>query len=277
MNKSQLISVIVTSYNWSDALAAVLSGLDHQTEHRFEVMIADDGSRPEELLAIREAMADCQFSAQLVTQEDYGFRAAKVRNQAVACAKGDYLVFLDGDCIPRPDFIARHRVLAESGYWVPGNRILLSEPLTKKLLAHEETFLKHAGGYWWMERLRGNANRCLPLLYWPFAYGRKQHLKSWKGAKTCNLGVWKQDFIAVNGFDERYEGWGYEDSDFVIRLIRSGIYRKSGKFALPVFHLWHAEQDRSLEHENLARLQAIIANTEQRASLGVDQYCKVEQ
>ena len=274
MNKPELISVIVTSYNWSRALEAVLNALDHQTDQVFEILVADDGSCPEEVAAIREVIKHCHLNVQLIWQEDHGFRAAKVRNRAAAVAKGDYLVFLDGDCIPRPDFIQRHRDLAEAGFWVPGNRILMSQRFTEKLLSHQVTLLKHSGGYWWIQCLRGNINRCLPLAYWPFSIGRKNHLFCWKNAKTCNLGVWKHDFFKVNGFDERYQGWGYEDSDLIIRLIRSGAYRKSGKFAIPVFHLWHVEKDRSAEPENLARLQAIIANDEQRASSGVDQYCE---
>lgn len=272
LSKPELISVIITSYNWSRAIEAVLIALDHQTDHDFEVWIADDGSRPEELAKIREFMDQCYFPVQLIWQDDQGFRAAKARNQAAAMAKGDYLVFLDGDCIPRPTFIARHRALAESGYWVPGNRVLLSESFTEKLLAHEVTTLKHSGGYWWIQCLRRNINRCCPLFFWPLSLGRKSRPQKWRGAKTCNLGVWKSDFFAVNGFDERYQGWGYEDSDLLIRLIRGGVYRKSGKFAIPVFHLWHQEQDRSAEPANLARLQSIIANSELRASLGVDQY-----
>ncbi|MCB1827534.1 MAG: glycosyltransferase, partial [Coxiellaceae bacterium] len=148
MSKPKLISVIVTSYNWSEALSAVLSGLDRQTEHRFEVIIADDGSHSESLAAIRHAMSGCQFPVQLITQADCGFRAAKARNQAAVEAQGDYFIFLDGDCIPRPDFIARHRTLAERGFWVPGNRILLSRTYTQKLLSDEVTLLKHSGGYW---------------------------------------------------------------------------------------------------------------------------------
>jgi len=272
LNRTDLISVILTSYNWAAALRAVLHALDEQTDHCFEVLIADDGSSPSEIETIRQAMDYCDFPVSIVSQEDQGFRAAKIRNRAVQQAKGKYLVFLDGDCLPRPDFIERHRKLAEKGYWVPGNRILFGQHFTQRFLNNKVPSLKHSGGYWIIHRLRGNINRIFPLIYWPLSSRRKSHPKRWKGAKTCNLGIWRDDFYAVNGFDERYEGWGYEDSDLIIRLIRSGIYRKSGKFALAVFHLWHPEQDRSLAPENLARLQSIIANTELRAALGVDQY-----
>ena len=90
---------------------------------------------------------------------------------------------------------------------------------------------------------------------------------------TCNLGVWKQDFIAVNGFDELFEGWGYEDSDLVIRLIHQDIKRKEGRFAAPVLHLWHRQNDRSRHDANFQRLLQRVDNQHFiRAERGVDQY-----
>jgi glycosyltransferase involved in cell wall biosynthesis len=269
---SQLISVIITSYNSSACLRLVLAALERQTDRAFEVIIADDGSNEQELASIRQIMASCHFPVQMVWQEDQGFRAAKARNRAVVQAVGDYLVFLDGDCIARPDFIAQHRALAEPGYWVPGNRILLSKNFTQGLFtADQAEFCDHLL-YWCYQRWRGACNRCLPLFRWPRSWGRKQCLTRWQGAKTCNLGVWKQDFLGVNGFDERYQGWGYEDSDFVIRLIRSSIYRKSGRFAIPVFHCWHPENNRTDTEQNLARLNQVMSSDAVSAALGVDQY-----
>eukprot|EP01059_Diplonema_ambulator_P014047 TRINITY_DN24871_c0_g1_i1.p1 TRINITY_DN24871_c0_g1~~TRINITY_DN24871_c0_g1_i1.p1 ORF type:complete len:268 (+),score=-54.06 TRINITY_DN24871_c0_g1_i1:379-1182(+) len=239
---------------------------------QFEVLIADDGSTEGTLKKVRQYITECSFSVRLIWQADSGFRAAKIRNQAAAQAKGSYLVFLDGDSVPRPDFIERHRTLAETGYWVSGNRILLSRRFTRKVLAEEAVFLKHSVGYWWLQRLVGNINRCLPVIYWPFSLWRKSQPKAWKEAQIYNLGVWKRDFLLVNGFDERYAGWGYEDSDFAIRLIHAKRFRKSGAFALPVFHLWHKKVMHPLEAKNLARLQSVIDGGHSEAVLGVSQY-----
>lgn len=103
---------------------------------------------------------------------------------------------------------------------------------------------------------------------------RKRIAKQWQGARSCNLGVWRGDYLAVNGFDERYFGWGREDSDLLIRLIRKEIYRKDIRFAVPVLHLWHPEYDRSRIYENNRRLEQILASDTIRATRGVDQYIK---
>jgi GT2 family glycosyltransferase len=90
--------------------------------------------------------------------------------------------------------------------------------------------------------------------------------------RTCNLGLWAADFRAVNGFDEDYGGWGFEDSDLAVRLLNLGVRRKYGAFATGVLHLWHHENDRASEGENWQRLQRRIAGGEKRARVGLDQY-----
>jgi predicted glycosyltransferase involved in capsule biosynthesis len=103
---------------------------------------------------------------------------------------------------------------------------------------------------------------------------RKRRSSEWRGARTCNLGVWRADFAKVNGFDERYEGWGHEDADLVARLIASGVQRKDGHFAVPVLHLWHRENDRSQEPANVRRLEQVLANAgrDNVAAKGLSQY-----
>jgi predicted glycosyltransferase involved in capsule biosynthesis len=116
-------------------------------------------------------------------------------------------------------------------------------------------------------------NRLLPLLrFSPNAIFRRARPQRWYGVKTCNLALWRQDLLRVNGLDERYEGWGLEDSDLVIRLIHAGVRHKSGRFFVPVFHLWHAENDRSRLAANEARLKALLASAQFRAELGIDRH-----
>lgn len=266
------VSVILTTYNRPDALTAVLAGLAAQTDRYFEVVIADDGSGDPTLHAIGVARAAFPVPLSHVWQEDAGFRAAAARNRAVAQAQGDYLVFLDGDCIPRPDFIARHRKLAEAGWFVAGNRILLSAELTARILASAAPAHRRSMLGWLGMRAKRGINRWLPLLHLPGQAWRKTAPERWRGARTCNMAVWRRDFVAVNGFDEAYAGWGHEDADLAIRLIRAGIRRKDGRYATAVFHLWHRESDRSALPENERRLVAILAATHTRAQLGLDQY-----
>lgn len=264
------ISIIITTYNRPDALALVLNALAQQSDQDFEVLIADDGSHA----STKELIESTDFSVSLkhVWQADEGFRAAKIRNKAVAQSSGDYLVFLDGDCIPLPQFVQKHRDLSERGYFVAGNRTLLSQPFTEKILAESVAIHRFSLLQFVWAKYCGRINRYLPVISLPLGPLRKLKADDWRGVKTCNLGLWKQDFLAVNGFDEEYVGWGFEDSDLVIRLLRNNIRRKLGRFAAPVMHLWHPENDRSFVDNNLNRLQSIEKNETIWAASGVDQH-----
>lgn len=265
-------SIIITTYNWPEALVKVLEALSKQSYKHFEVIVADDGSHQDTSELINLSQAKYSFTLKHVWQHDDGFRAAKIRNKAAAIAQGSYLIFLDGDCVPQKTFVERHIALAEQGWFIAGNRLLLSEKFSRDLLTSSRLNIIDAHCWnWFLWRLMKSCNRILPLLYMPFLL-RKQRKNQWEGVKTCNLGLWKKDFLAVNGFDETYEGWGYEDSDLAIRLLRDGIKRKDGRYALCVIHLWHQEQDRSLEKQNLQRLAACSADIRNFAALGVNQY-----
>ena len=131
---AELISVIVTTYNREDALDAVLRSLARQSDADFEVIVADDGSGAATAKLIDAWKAKFGRRLDHVWHADRGFRAAEIRNRAILAARGAYCIFLDGDCIVRPDFVATHRRLAEPGWFVTGNRVLLSAELTTKVL-----------------------------------------------------------------------------------------------------------------------------------------------
>ena len=278
----QLISVVLTSYNWSEALELSIKSLWCQHDKGFEIIVADDGSTEQVLKKITDLISESPIPMQLVTQSDKGFRAAKIRNKAIARSKGDYLVFLDGDCIVFPDFISQHRSLAEEDLFIVGNRVLLTEKFSEQVLSAKMAIHNRSIGYFFWLRVSGRLNRFHTLL--PIPLGRLRYLKktAWQGAKTCNLAVWREDLFAINGFDESYEGWGYEDTDLVSRLIRYGVGRKAGRFSVPILHLWHRGSDRSKAQDNLARLKekskegssssssSIVSNN------GLNQYLKVD-
>jgi glycosyltransferase involved in cell wall biosynthesis len=266
------ISVIVTTYNWPGALDRVLSGLCAQRYTHFEVIIADDGSTDETGQAIQSWQKKAPFPIKHCWHPDEGFRAAMIRNRAAALAAYEYLIFLDGDCVPLADFIHHHVRLAEIGYFVAGNRILLNPLFTQKVLAQKISLENYTLSQWVCARLKQECNRFLPILALPFGRLRKLSPYQWEGVKTCNLGMWREDYIKVNGLDENYIGWGFEDSDLVVRLLKAKIKRKSGKCATPVIHLWHKEQDRATLTDNADRLAQTLQNKEIRAKKGFDQY-----
>jgi glycosyltransferase involved in cell wall biosynthesis len=266
------ISVIVTTYNRPDALRAVLAGLFAQIDSGFEAIVADDGSRDDTRALVESMARGAPIPVRHLWQEDRGFRAGAARNRAAAVATGDYLIFLDGDCIPRPDWVAQHRALAERGWMVAGNRILLSERFTQHVLERGEPVHGWTIGQWRLAQMAGHINRTLPLRRLALGALRKLGSTRWQRVRTCNLGVWAADFGAVNGFDETFEGWGFEDSDLAVRLLNHGVRRKEGAFATGVLHLWHREHDRRFEAKNRELLQQRIDSRDVRARLGLDRY-----
>ena len=267
-----LISVIVSTYNRPVALKMVLQALKSQTDSNFEVIVADDGSRDQTREMIDSLKPSLGYTLVHAWQEDCGFRAARARNLAVLASCGEYLIFLDGDSVPRVDFIANHRMLAEKGWMVAGNRILLSKEITEKVEQTLDPIHGWSLGRWIRCYFARTINRLLPLLSFPsVAFGRKSKANSWKKVRTCNLGIWKSDFESVNGFDCAYEGWGFEDSDLAIRLLNFGVRKKNGSFATGVLHLWHNEFDRSREEENLNRLQKRIETGDIKAAYGLEE------
>lgn len=266
------LAVILTTYNRPDALAAVLEGYFAQRDRDFELIVADDGSTDETRRLIEDAARRASFALRHVWQEDRGFRAGAARNRALAATNADYVVFSDGDCVPPPQFVGRHRALAEPGYFVAGNRILLSPRFTRDILSRRLPIHRWTHGQWLGAWLKQDVNRLLPLLTLPDGALRKRSPARWEGVKTCNLAAWRADLARVNGFDESYSGWGLEDSDLVIRLMHAGVKHKSARFATPLFHLWHDEWDRTRLAENQRRLDAIVASQRIEASIGLDQY-----
>ena len=261
-----LIAVIVTTYNSPEVLAAVLEGYLAQTDYNFELLVADDGSTQETAQVVQQFQTRATFPIHHIWQEDDGFRAAAIRNRALAATKADYVIFTDGDCIPLVDFVAMHRRLSEPGCFLSGNRLLLSQEFTAQVLREKIPVHQWCFGAWLSARLHGQINRLMPLLRLPeLSAMRKLPPKRWKGAKTCNISAFRLDLLRVNGLDESYTGWGLEDSDLVIRLIRAGLTNKSARFAAPVLHLWHKENDRSHLEENQRRLQQVLNATHIRA------------
>lgn len=248
------ISFIVLTYNRTDALMAVLRSLSDQCSQNHQVLIADDGSRAEQVKLLRDRCPPFQCPVLHVWHPDVGFTIARARNLAVNQATGDYLVFLDGDCIPNSTFVAQHERLAEVGYFVNGSRVLLSECLTVRVVNEEVDLPSQPVSFWLHARLRGESNKLLHLVGWPKRLFRVKNAFKLNGIRGCNLGVWRRDFVNVNGFDETFEGWGHEDADFVLRLSHLGVQRKNGFMATEVFHLWHPESKRDQESVNKNRV-----------------------
>jgi glycosyltransferase involved in cell wall biosynthesis len=275
MRQAQTISVVITTYNRPDALEAVVRACFTQTDKNFEIIIADDGSTANTLACVEHLAATAPMPLRHVWQPDQGFRAAMARNRGTLAARGDYIVFLDGDCIPQRDFVARHRALSQPGCLVSGSRILMSERLTRRVLEQNVDVAGAGPAARLRWRLAGDLNKTPQALglRWP-DLGRTRRSFSWRRIKSCNLGVWRSDLERVNGFDESFVGWGYEDSDLVLRLFHAGVARKDGAFATEVFHLWHREARRDQESSNRAVVLERAASKIVQATVGLREHAR---
>ena len=273
-NERIRISVIVTTYNRPDALGLVLDSLLNQNDPNYEIIVADDGSGEPTRQVVAQRQARASVRLEHVWQPDQGFRAAAARNLGVLATSGQYVIFLDGDCVVRTGFVAWHRCLAETGYFVTGSRVLLDASYTQKLTVRGQYQVLQNGSLWdWLKlRLTGHSNKLLPLIGIPGQWWRHYKKPNWRRIKSCNLAVWRDDLFKVNGFDEQFIGWGHEDADLAIRLGNVGVKRKSGAFATEIFHLWHQENNRSTERVNYERVQQRLANGTTRAVQGLAEH-----
>jgi glycosyltransferase involved in cell wall biosynthesis len=229
-------SLVITTYNWKDALALCLRSVAAQQILPVDVVVADDGSR-EDTGALVRAMAR-DFPTRLVHawQEDAGFRAARVRNLGTAATRGDYVVFLDGDMLLHPAFVADHLALARPGAYLQGGRLNTSRAEAERLLAGGAPRFSP-----WMplaDDLRGELKREHALRL-PWLAQRRAQAARGGTVMSCNMGVWRADLERVNGFDEAYEGWGREDDDLAARLSHAGVARRALRWAGLALHLWH--------------------------------------
>jgi len=250
------VSLIITTYNRPDALLLVLRSIETQVSKPIEIIIADDGSTNDTKEVVTSFQEKSDIRVIHSWQEDNGFRAAKSRNKAITKATGEYIILVDGDMILHPKFIEDHINNAESGYFVQGSRVLLAQNRTKIVLNNSDMdFSFTSSGL----KNRKNAihSNSLSRLF----SNKKNTLR---GIKSCNLAFFKQDCISVNGFNNEFEGWGREDSEFIMRLLNSGINRKNVRFNAIQFHLWHNENIRDSLEKNEAILQNTINNQAKR-------------
>ena len=217
------VSLIITTYNWPEALKACLSSVVGQTVQVDEVLIADDGSE----VATQGTIKHWGSKLNLIHcwVPDTANRPAVIRNRAAAKATGDILIFIDGDCVLAKNFVHWHAKLSSPNTIVSGGRVLLSSPET----------IEYLGEGLLGERVSNNFKfRELHL-----GFLRDLINNSVGTVRTCNMSIMRRDFVKCSGFDESYVGWAREDTDFVIRAVRSGIKIRSGRCACNMFHLYH--------------------------------------
>jgi glycosyltransferase involved in cell wall biosynthesis len=258
-------SLIVTTFNWPQALELVLRAVARQKALPDEVIVADDGSEAATTALLQRVARAYPVPLRHVWQDHQGFRVGMARNRAVAAASGDYVIFLDGDMLPQPHFIADHLHAARQRCFTQGMRALANAELTERLVARNALRVSPLARGLAAQRYALRLG-VAGLLRRPRNFGRK-HVMS------CNQGFWRADLIAVNGFDERMAGWGREDTELALRCYRAGIRRLQLRHAAIAIHLHHPPRGngnaRTPNDDYLAESER---SGRTRCELGIDQH-----
>jgi glycosyltransferase involved in cell wall biosynthesis len=234
------VSIILSTYNSPEWLEKVLWGYSVQSFREFEILIADDGSNddtPERIEAIRKATG---MSIRHVWHEKNGFRKCTILNKAIDQANGDYLIFSDGDCVPRYDFIWQHVHQARPNSFLSGGTVRLPMNLSH-LISKDDILSRRFTSSWWLLRHGLGRNKTFRMLLCGSFTGRMADLFTttravWNG---CNASAWKSDILRVNGYDERMEHGGL-DREMGERLVNTGLRPLHIRHRAICLHLDHA-------------------------------------
>lgn len=258
-------SVLISTYNWPEALERAVGGMLKQTVMPDEIVIADDGSGPSTARVIDRLKADSPVPIIHVWQEDKGFRLSAIRNKAIARMSGDYVIQIDGDVVPSRHFVSDHLELAERGYFVCGSRVKLSPEITARVLSD-----RHFKPNLFNMPLSFVANSLRSRLFRHYLAERYGH--SIDHLRGCNMAFWRDDLIMVNGFNEDLTQWGHEDGEIAFRLHFAGVKKKSLKMGGCVYHLYHKEASRSGEQRHLDELDMVRQGRITWCDNGLDKY-----
>ncbi|MBZ4677107.1 MAG: glycosyltransferase [Anaerophaga sp.] len=267
-------SVIFTTYNQPEWLRKVLWGYECQTEKDFEIVIADDGSGEETKRVIDEFKTNSQLNIKHVWHPDEGYQKCPILNKAVIASESDYLIFSDGDCIPRKDFVEVHLKYAEPGYFLSGGTLRLPLDLSRKILREDVEEERAFDLRWLYDNGLPRTFKSTKLLqskWYPKFMNRLTPTKaSWNGHNSSG---WKKDIIAVNGFNENMH-YGGQDRELGERLQNYGIKSRQIRYSAVCIHLEHERPYKT--KESIRRNKAIRSEVKKKHTWwvenGIDKY-----
>ena len=257
-------SLIVTTYNWPEALELVLTTAVQQSIQPDEIIIADDGSTKDTEILVNTFSDKTTIPIVHSWQDDDGFRLSKSRNLAISKSSCEYIIVIDGDMLLHKDFIKDHKKCAKKGVYIQGSRALLQSEFSKNILKTR----KIKWPSFFSDDVKNKLNTLrIPFLSTIFCRKGNQNTSRIRG---CNFSLFKEDIIKINGFNEDFTTWGKEDSEFVQRLFNVGIYRSNLKFSALQYHLYHKEG--KANDDNISLLNNTIDNNLVWCKHGIDQY-----
>lgn len=235
------VSVIISTYNQPEWLTKALWGFEGQTVTDFDIIIADDGSTAETKEVIQKFQRKGNLRITHVWQEDDGFQKTKILNKAIQATKADYLIFTDGDCIPRFDLVAKHLAMRKKGCFLSGGYFKLPKELSEGISEADIRSKKCFDAAWLVDQGLKKSFKLNKLT----ATGNKEKFLNWITPTKAtwdgnNASGWRRDILAVNGFDERMQ-YGGEDRELGERLMNLGIRPLQARYSLVTLHLQHPQ------------------------------------
>ena len=258
------VTLVVTTYNWPAALDLTLQSVARQSMAPMEIIVADDGSGPATEEVVIRWQGRLPTPLVHVWQADEGFRLARSRNRAIAAARGDYVIIVDGDMVLHRHFIADHVRAARHGCFIQGVRLLTGPKTAGRML---DRGLLDLGFFAPDIKRRRHTLRSRLLSRLVFRERTGQ-----RAIRGCNQAYWKSDLVRVNGFNEGFVGWGREDNEIAARLYNAGISRRNLKFQALAIHLHHPLRHTQIGERNNAILRATIEAGKAWCPIGLNQH-----
>jgi glycosyltransferase involved in cell wall biosynthesis len=257
-------SLIISTYNWIEALELVLLSVKNQKVLPLEVIIADDGSNETTKKLIENFKKNFPVPLTHVWHEDVGFTKAVILNKAIAKAKGDYVIQADGDCILHSSFVKDHLEFAEKHVYLFGSRVSIKKAFLNNLFKNKKIKF-HVFSRGIKKRTRA--------LHIPFfsQFYQKNSVFS-KKYRGCNTSFFKSDFIDINGYNEEFKGWGREDSELALRFHNNKLQAKRLRYRGVVYHIYHTEKAKNRLEINNSIEKATIENKLTWCKQGIDKY-----
>lgn len=273
------VSLIIAVYKDVEALKLIIGSLRNQTYREFEIVIVEDGEDAD----MKEYIYSIDdLDIKHTTQEDLGIRKTRSLNNGIIASSGDFLIFIDGDCVPYSTFVESYVKLAESGYVISGRRMNLGPKYSKKLrnkeispLSLEKTFLLRYP-FVSVDAIERHSED--GFYFSPDGFIYSMFIKNRKASTSilgCNYACFKKDIVAINGYDESYRDTAVgDDTDLEWRFKAIGLKLKSARFTANVFHLYHPRSIREKISSDwaLELMEEKIKNNQFKCDQGIDKH-----
>lgn len=261
------ITLVISTYNWPEALQLCLKSIMSQTVMPEEIVIADDGSKPVTKEAIDRFRKIYKKKIKHIWHQDHGFKLAEIRNKAILETKCDYIIQIDGDVILHQDFVKDHKIFAKPNSFIKGRRLMIGKTKSESLLRNKSTSVSFLSPD---VKMREHGIR-IPFFNEIFI---SKEEKSADGVMGSNMAFWRKDFLTVNGYNNSLKGWGAEDKEIAQRFVNLGLVKRKIRYGAIQYHIYHPQSDNCKHDEQMQEIESLKISKKTRCENGLDQISK---